>query len=90
MYFFKKTVNNESEKKAIMDNLLWLSNFPVLSHLEPYARDILRRAARLVVAPIGTIGYRKGGTCGAYLKRLARQLCIYKYRQLDAKFCFIT
>ena len=61
-----------------MDNLLWLSNFPALYHLEPYAGDILSRTARLVEAPIGTIDYREGGTCGAYLMLLEGQSRVYK------------
>ena len=61
-----------------MDNLLWLSNFPALSHLEAYTEDILSRTARLVKAPIGTIDYREGGTCGAYLMLLEGQSRVYK------------
>ena len=83
-----------------MDNLLWLSNFPALFHLEPNARDILTRTARLVEAPIGTIGYREGGACGAYVMRLAGQSRVYKisssgreillYRVAAGETCVIT
>ena len=83
-----------------MDNLLWLSNFPALFHLETNARDILTRTARLVEAPIGTIGYREGGACGAYVMRLAGQSRVYKmsssgreillYRVAAGETCVIT
>ena len=83
-----------------MDNLLWLSNFPALFHLEPNALDILTRTARLVEAPIGTIGYREGGACGAYVMRLAGQSRVYKmsssgreillYRVAAGETCVIT
>ena len=83
-----------------MDNLLWLSNFPALFHLESNARDILIRTARLVEAPIGTIGYREGGACAAYVMRLAGQSRVYKmsssgreillYRVAAGETCVIT
>ena len=50
-----------------MDNLNWLDSFPPLLALEASARDILTKSARIVEAPIGTIGYREGGACGAQL-----------------------
>ena len=54
-----------------LDNLNWLESFPPLLALELNAREILIKSARIVEAPIGTIGYREGGACGAYVMRLA-------------------
>ena len=83
-----------------MDNLDWLQSFPPLLHLEPNARDILTKSARIVEAPIGTIGYREGGACGAYVMRLAGQSRVYKmsssgreillYRVAAGETCVIT
>ena len=83
-----------------MDNLNWLESFPALLQLEPNARDILTKSARMVEAPIGTIGYREGGACGAYVMRLAGQSRVYKmssggreillYRVAAGETCVIT
>lgn len=83
-----------------MDNLNWLESFPALLQLEPNARDILIKSARMVEAPIGTIGYREGGACGAYVMRLAGQSRVYKmstsgreillYRVAAGETCVIT
>lgn len=83
-----------------MDNLNWLESFPALMQLEPNARDILMKTARIVEAPIGTIGYREGGACGAYVMRLAGQSRVYKmstsgreillYRVAAGETCVIT
>ncbi|MES2636176.1 MAG: Crp/Fnr family transcriptional regulator [Pseudomonadota bacterium] len=83
-----------------MDNLNWLESFPALLKLEPNARDILIKSARMVEAPIGTIGYREGGACGAYVMRLAGQSRVYKmstsgreillYRVTAGETCVIT
>jgi CRP/FNR family transcriptional regulator, anaerobic regulatory protein len=83
-----------------LDDLNWLQSFPALFHLEPNARDILAKSARMVEAPIGTIGYREGGACGAYVMRLAGQSRVYKmsasgreillYRVAAGETCVIT
>ncbi|MES2546243.1 MAG: Crp/Fnr family transcriptional regulator, partial [Pseudomonadota bacterium] len=83
-----------------MDNLDWLQSFPALLQLEPNARDILTKSARIVEAPIGTVGYREGGACGAYVMRLAGQSRVYKmssggreillYRVAAGETCVIT
>jgi CRP/FNR family transcriptional regulator len=83
-----------------MENLAWLESFPPLLHLEPNARETLLKSARIVEAPIGTIGYREGGACGAYVMRLAGQSRVYKmsssgreillYRVAAGETCVIT
>lgn len=83
-----------------MENLNWLTSFPPLLALEPNARDILTKSARIVEAPIGTIGYSEGGACGAYVMRLAGQSRVYKisqsgreillYRVTAGETCVIT
>jgi CRP/FNR family transcriptional regulator, anaerobic regulatory protein len=83
-----------------MDNLDWLESFPALLQLEPNAREILLKSARIVEAPIGTVGYREGGACGAYVMRLAGQSRVYKmsasgreillYRVAAGETCVIT
>ena len=83
-----------------MENLDWLRSFPALLKLEPNARDILIKSARMVEAPVGTIGYREGGACGAYVMRLAGQSRVYKmstsgreillYRVAAGETCVIT
>ena len=62
-------------------SLTWLEQFPPLLHLEQSARDMLAQNSRIVEAPIGTIGYREGGPCGAYVMRLAGQSRVYKMSQ---------
>ena len=83
-----------------MENLDWLESFPALMQLEASARDILTKSARIVEAPIGTVGYREGGACGAYVMRLAGQSRVYKmstsgreillYRVAAGETCVIT
>ncbi len=83
-----------------MDDLNWLQDFPPLLALEHNAREILSKSARIVEAPIGTIGYREGGACGAYVMRLAGQSRVYKmsssgreillYRVAAGETCVIT
>ena len=83
-----------------MENLDWLQSFPALLKLEPNARDILIKSASMVEAPVGTIGYREGGACGAYVMRLAGQSRVYKmstsgreillYRVAAGETCVIT
>jgi len=91
-------LNFFGEKK--LDNLDWLQSFPPLLALESNARDILIKSARIVEAPIGTMGYREGGACGAYVMRLAGQSRVYKmsssgreillYRVAAGETCVIT
>lgn len=81
-------------------SLAWLSQFPALSELEPEARTILAKHARIVEAPVGTVGYREGGECGAYVMRLAGQSRVFKisasgreillYRVGPSETCVIT
>lgn len=83
-----------------MENLDWLASFPALMQLETSARDILTKSARIVEAPVGTVGYREGGACGAYVMRLAGQSRVYKmstsgreillYRVAAGETCVIT
>ena len=83
-----------------MENLDWLASFPALMQLEAPARDILVKSARIVEAPVGTVGYREGGACGAYVMRLAGQSRVYKmsatgreillYRVAAGETCVIT
>jgi CRP/FNR family transcriptional regulator len=83
-----------------LDDLNWLQDFPPLLALEHNAREILSKSARIVEAPIGTIGYREGGACGAYVMRLAGQSRVYKmsssgreillYRVAAGETCVIT
>ena len=83
-----------------MENLAWLEQFPPLMHLEPSALKTLAKSARIVEAPIGTIGYREGGACEAYVMRLAGQSRVYKmsssgreillYRVAAGETCVIT
>ena len=82
------------------NTLAWLAQFPPLIQLEPEARETLAKFSRIVEAPIGTIGYREGGACGAYVMRLAGQSRVYKmsasgreillYRVAAGETCVIT
>ncbi len=81
-------------------DLAWLEQFPALSGLEDNAREILAKSARVVEAPIGAIGYREGGPCGAYVMRLSGRSRVYKmsasgreillYRVGSGETCVIT
>jgi CRP/FNR family transcriptional regulator len=91
---------NQPKRECDVQDLEWLANFPALLALEPSAREILTKSARIVEAPIGTIGYREGGACGAYVMRLAGQSRVYKmsssgreillYRVTAGETCVIT
>lgn len=86
--------------QPLTNNLEWLTKFPDLAKLEPSARDILAKSVRVVEAPTGTIGYREGTPCGAYVMRLAGQSRVYKmstggreillYRVGPGETCVIT
>jgi CRP/FNR family transcriptional regulator len=81
-------------------NLEWLEQFPELTGLDSHARDILAKYTRIVEAPVGTIGYREGNPCGAYVMRLAGRSRVYKmstngreillYRVAAGETCVIT
>jgi len=81
-------------------NLDWLTMFPDLTALEAPAKAILLKYARIVEAPVGTIGYREGGPCGAYVMRLAGRSRVFKmstsgreillYRVNAGETCVIT
>ena len=80
--------------------LEWLTAFPPLKELESTARELLSKHSKIVEAPIGTVGYREGGACGAYVMRLAGQSRVYKmsasgreillYRVHAGETCVIT
>lgn len=59
-------------------SLDWLSLFPDLLELEPEAKALLARHVRIVEAPAGSVGYREGTPCGAYVLRLAGRSRVYK------------
>lgn len=81
-------------------DLAWLEKFPDLQGLEQNARDLLAKSARIVEAPVGTVGYREGGACGAYVMRLEGQSRVFKmsasgreillYRVGPGETCVIT
>lgn len=60
------------------NDLAWLSSFPGLLALEAPAMEKLRQFARVVEAPVGTIGYRETDPCNAYVMRLAGRSRVYK------------
>lgn len=82
------------------NKLYWLDQFPELLHLEIEAKELLSSAARIIEAPIGTIGYHEGAACNAYVMRLAGQSRVYKmstsgreillYRVQAGETCVIT
>lgn len=85
--------------KPITD-LDWLVQFPALMALEPEARGLLLKHARVVEAPVGTIGYEEGTPCHAYVLRLAGQSRVFKlsssgreillYRVTGGETCVLT
>jgi CRP/FNR family transcriptional regulator len=78
----------------------WLVLFPDLLELEPESKALLARYSRIIEAPVGTIGYREGTPCGAYVLRLAGQSRVYKmsssgreillYRVGSGETCVLT
>ncbi|MGQ0442031.1 MAG: Crp/Fnr family transcriptional regulator [Methylophilaceae bacterium] len=86
--------------QSATSSLDWLVQFPALVNLEQNAREMLAKSARIVEAPIGTIGYREGMPCGAYVMRLAGQSRVFKmsasgreillYRVHGGETCVIT
>ncbi|MDP3678189.1 MAG: Crp/Fnr family transcriptional regulator [Methylotenera sp.] len=83
-----------------VNGLDWLEQFPELGNLEQSAKETLSNYSRIVEAPIGTIGYREGMPCGAYVMRLAGKSRVYKmstngreillYRVSSGETCVIT
>lgn len=81
-------------------NLAWLDLFPDLVALDQSAKDLLTKYMRIVEAPIGTIGYREGMSCDAYVMRLSGRSRVYKmsangreillYRVSAGETCVIT
>lgn len=82
------------------EQLAWLEQFPQLLQMEPEAKSVLARHARIVEAPVGTIGYSEGMPCNAYVMRLAGQSRVYKisssgreillYRVAAGETCVLT
>src|SRR5690606_32844408 len=66
----------------------------------PESKALLARYSRIIEAPVGTIGYREGTPCGAYVLRLAGQSRVYKmsssgreillYRVGSGETCVLT
>lgn len=86
--------------QSAVQNLEWLAAFPDLADLEDSAKELLLKYARIVEAPVGTVGYREGGPCGAYVMRLAGRSRVFKmstsgreillYRVHGGETCVIT
>ncbi len=86
--------------QSAVQNLEWLAAFPDLAELEGSAKELLLKYARIVEAPVGTVGYREGGPCGAYVMRLAGRSRVFKmstsgreillYRVHAGETCVIT
>ena len=84
----------------VTDQLSWLAQFPPLLPMEETARTLLARHARIVEAPVGTIGYSEGSPCTGYVLRLAGQSRVYKisssgreillYRVAAGETCVLT
>ncbi|MDI1309875.1 MAG: Crp/Fnr family transcriptional regulator [Methylotenera sp.] len=82
------------------DNLSWLTLFPDLNDLDLPAKQLLEKYVRIVEAPIGSIGYREGTPCGAYVMRLKGKSRVFKmstsgreillYRVTAGETCVIT
>ena len=82
------------------ETITWLTQFPDLNDLDSHAIELLSRHARIVEAPVGTIGYREGDSCGVYVMRLAGQSRVFKmsssgreillYRVAAGETCVIT
>lgn len=87
-------------EKSQDDSLSWLSIFPQLARLDEAAKAKLKQSARIVEAPVGTIGYREADPCNAYVMRLAGRSRVYKisesgreillYRVAAGETCVLT
>lgn len=94
------TTTHTNSSSTNSDPLYWLPVFPPLLQLEPAARSLLAKHARIVEAPVGTIGYAEGSACQAYVLRLAGQSRVYKmsssgreillYRVAAGESCVLT
>lgn len=84
-----------------MENALyWLEIFPPLLELEAHAHELLRQSARIIEAPVGTVGYRETDPCNAYVMRLAGRSRVFKmsdsgreillYRVAAGETCVLT
>ena len=94
---------DKTKSGGIMENmqsLAWLPVFPELEALEDPAKKLLAQYARVMDAPVGTIGYREGDHCGGYVLRLKGRSRVYKvstsgreivlYRVGAGETCVIT
>lgn len=82
------------------DSLAWLATFPDLLKLDEAAKLKLRQHARIVEAPVGTIGYHETDPCNAYVMRLQGRSRVYKlsengreillYRVAAGETCVLT
>lgn len=91
---------NAPELVASDESLGWLNAFPELLGLDEAARSKLKQSARIVEAPVGTIGYREADPCNAYVMRLAGRSRVYKisesgreillYRVAAGETCVLT
>lgn len=89
-----------SSNNTDCSSLSWLVQFPDLSNLESTTKEILAKFARIIEAPVGTIGYHEGDACNAYVMRLAGKSRVYKmsasgreillYRVAAGETCVIT
>jgi CRP/FNR family transcriptional regulator len=85
---------------SIEQALSWLDLFPALLNMDLSARQLLSQHARIVEAPVGTIGYSEGMPCQAYVMRLSGQSRVYKisasgreiqlYRVAAGETCVLT
>jgi CRP/FNR family transcriptional regulator len=81
-------------------DLAWLAVFPELLGLDETARNKLKQSARIVEAPVGTMGYREADPCNAYVMRLEGRSRVYKlsetgreillYRVAAGETCVLT
>ncbi|MGQ2964374.1 Crp/Fnr family transcriptional regulator [Methylophilus sp.] len=77
-----------------------MSLFPQLEALEESGKKLLLQYARIVEAPVGTIGYQEGDHCSGYVLRLKGRSRVYKmsasgreillYRVGAGETCVIT
>ncbi len=84
----------------MLQSLAWISVFPELEMLEEPAKKLLAQYARIVEAPVGTVGYQEGDHCGGYVLRLKGRSRVYKmsstgreillYRVGAGETCVIT
>ncbi len=86
--------------QSVEEKLDWLVQFPELLPMEEEAKEILANKARIVEAPVGTIGYHEGANCEYYVMRLSGRSRVYKistggreillYRVHGGETCVIT